>query len=185
MSTCSNVATSSARDCEHDPALQLVYFTGLWQPVRAEGSLVSPPAMVKNFIQHPVDPQPPSDRKEDYQLGCCEGERQARWIASRYNDSFAHHSTGAPDSWLRVCYEEDATSLPPLLAQCRPLQKEFLLVCIVYAELPRLSVILKTMNICCKLYGYLHEYRHPTVMNGYRYERSVKKNGGSLTYKSN
>jgi hypothetical protein len=52
----------------------------------------------KSFIQHPIDLQPPSCCKEDYKQGCCKEKRQVCQLASRYEDSFAHHPTGELDS---------------------------------------------------------------------------------------
>jgi hypothetical protein len=39
------------------------------------------------LVRNPVDSQPPSYRKEDYQPGCRKEERRIRRPASRYDDS--------------------------------------------------------------------------------------------------
>jgi hypothetical protein len=129
-STSSNDTSGSARDhqhCQHlaVTALQRGCFASLHQPATVECLLVSQPANAKNYVRHSVDSQPPSSRRENYQPGCHEEERRVCRLASRYDGGFDRHPTGTPDSWLRACYEEDAMSSPPLLAQARPLQRSF------------------------------------------------------------
>jgi hypothetical protein len=148
-STTSNVATGSARDHQHHPALVNRNF--------AHDSRIA-----LQWVYYARQ-----SRQKARQLpNCCKEER---WVHMEKRRAAARKNTEWPqlDSQYDECFTRLRTNGPfkdstssLLLAEASPLQKEFTSVCIKHTQLPWSSVILTAGNICYS--GCLYEYRHPT-----------------------